>query len=164
MLPLASPTLISRHELIALARTLVAQQVRWKHQGKRPDTGVDCAGALVYLAAELGLFEVPPQAYRREADGVTLARACLQVMDPLPSLAAVCPGDVLSFDDHGKYPCHLALAADGAEPFSLIHATPLHRKVVEQRFDEGYWRLTFRQAYTWQPCYPSGRGVAPWPF
>jgi len=158
----APVTLVSRAHLITLARSLVTRRVRWKHQGVRPDTGMDCGGLVRWLAQACGLFDLSVRAYRRDADGVTLEAACREVLDDLPSLQAVRPGDVLTFDDHGRYPCHVALAADGAEPFSLIHATPLARRVVEQRFD-AYWRDTWRRAFTWRAAYPSGRGVAPWP-
>src|SRR2546425_7781370 len=58
-------------------------------------------------------------------------------MVPLP-WEGVTYGDVVLLADF-TWPCHLGIVADGAEPFSLIHAWAPAKKVVEMRFS-AEWR------------------------
>ena len=73
-------------------------------------------------------------------------------MVPLP-WEGVTYGDVVLLADF-TWPCHLGIVADGAEPFSLIHAWAPARKVVEMRFS-AEWRAQVRGAYR----YPGGEGT-----
>lgn len=142
---------VTRQDILRVARSYLG--CRWKHQG-RSRWALDCAGLIILVAHELGLFDCTTRVYPRAADGVTLRACCEEFLEALPGVADVQPGDVLSFDDGGRYPCHLAIVGDGAAPCSLIHATPQARRVVEQRADET-WLARVRAAYRF-------RGIPGW--
>jgi hypothetical protein len=140
-----------RHDILRTARDYLGTP--WRHQGRLKGHGMDCAGLIICVAAELELFDCRIRTYRRQADGNTLEAACREFLDPIP-LAAVRPGDILMLDDHQRYPCHLALVGDRGQPFSLIHAVAGYRQVVEHRFSVE-WLDQYRQAFSF-------RGLAAW--
>lgn len=130
-----------REKFIAEARSYLG--VRFRHQGRSRETGVDCAG-LVILAAQavLGWGEGPRDYPNRPAESLVfeLIRTCAR---RIPA-AEVLPGDVAMMNYSGAT-THFAILT---ESDSLIHATILVRKVVEIPLDDdlrgrvrAWWRL-----------------------
>lgn len=128
-----------REKIVALARAQLG--ARWRHQGRDPRTGLDCAGLVIWVGWEAGL--VPPdfdfQGYRRVPDGTSLGRALTThaVQRPWPNWE---PGDIVLLKDIATvWPCHMGLLADRprSEYPNLIHSYAKgKRRIVEVRFDE----------------------------
>lgn len=105
--------------------------VPFGHQG-RSRRGVDCAGLVICVAAELGLPVADYRAYGRLPRGDTLLRVmrdqCTEYAgDPVPGTVAL-----MRFE---REPQHLAILAGT----TVIHALSTSRRVVEHRLD-ALWR------------------------
>jgi hypothetical protein len=137
--------------LIACARGYVG--VRFAHQGRAKQTGVDCLGLLIAVAEEAGLcFDgMPPSALDRTDYGTypdaEFLRARLEYfLAPVP-FDEVREGDVLLLAIDGRAQ-HLALVTDYpvAGELGMIHAYAPARKVIEHRLDES-WRKAIVGVY-----------------
>ena len=117
--------------------------VRFRHQG-RTAAGLDCAGLIILVARDLGLFDLDFTAYGHAPDGKTLHRLLSQYLD------AVEPRDMRLGDvvlmAFQPAPQHLGILGDGARPFSLIHAYAQARMVIEHRLDDE-WMGRIRNIY-----------------
>jgi cell wall-associated NlpC family hydrolase len=113
----------TRADVVAQARTCLG--VRFRHQGRTPEQGLDCAGLLVYVMRTLGLTVHDCLNYSHYPDHQVLTELLHEHLIPV-SLHEVQPGDVLRFVA-GRDPVHLGLATD----IGVIHAAAPHRKVVE---------------------------------
>lgn len=141
----------NRPEVVACARAFLGTP--WVHQG-RTRLGVDCAGLPIGVAKALGLTGYHGLAtYSRTPTGQTIREVCdnhlVFVANALPGdsswLARADLGDVLILALR-RYPIHMGILADGARPFSLIHAYSPLGAVVEHRLDED-WRRRARAVY-----------------
>lgn len=124
-------------DIVAIARGYVGTPFR--HQGRIPGIGLDCAGVVVCVAKELGLegdFQEVP--YGRYPHGATLQGICDEHMDRV-SLFGL--GDVLLMAWEAE-PQHLAIASD----IGIIHSYAKAKGVVEHVLDP-QWRLRIRGAY-----------------
>lgn len=129
----------TRNEIVAIARGFLG--VRFAHQGRRREAGLDCLGFLLAVAEEarLELRGVSPCAYDRRDYGARPDTAWLQqqlatLLVPV-SPAHSMPADILLLRIDGR-PQHLALVSD----HGIIHAYAPARKVVEHRLDERWKR------------------------
>lgn len=138
-----------RDHLVACARTFL--DVRFKHQGRHPQSGLDCLGLLIATAQKSGLtfHGMPPAAldnrqYGARPDTNYLQTALKRYLRPVsePQL-----GDVLLLNIEGR-PQHLALVSDYPmnEQLGMIHAYAMARKVVEHRLDER-WRNAIHRVF-----------------
>lgn len=128
----------NREEIVRLARSTLG--TRWLHQGRNPESGLDCAGLIIWVGWEAGYLprDFDVRGYRREPDGRTLLEALTTHARPR-AWADWQPGDfVLLRDLTTIWPCHLGFLAERegcAEP-NLIHCwARQHRRCVEVRFD-----------------------------
>lgn len=119
---------------------------RWQHQGRVRGVGCDCAGLVLevsralelHTAEQLAEVEAAVAGYSRQPDG-RLRGLCERLLhETTPELMQ--PGDVLLMRTE-RDPQHLGIAGPYPAPgeMSLIHASALHRKVVEHRLD-AVWR------------------------
>lgn len=126
--------MVTRAELVAVARTWIGTPVR--HQGRAKRVGVDCVGLIIGVCRELRLepyasFETGP--YNRVPNGRTLRRLCDQAMDPVAP-TALRPADVLLLKLDWWAPQHLAFVGVGPdERLTMIHAALINGRVVEHR-------------------------------
>lgn len=130
-------------EVVTYARSLLG--VKWRHQGRSPEKGVDCAGLVILSGKHAGLLrpDFDFLAYRRYPDGQTLVRLCAENADPV-AYAHWQPGDFVVMRDIGdsRWPCHMGILFHGPDrsPW-MVHSyarRPILR-VVENPF-EGQWR------------------------
>ena len=136
--------LVTRADILRVARGYIGTP--YHHQGRAPGAGMDCAGILVALARELGLYFPDRGGYTRQADGVTLQAEIEARCVPVETAE---PGDVMLFwIKRPSKPCHVALATD----IGMLHAYANCEKVVETCMDE-WWQQRLIQAYRF-------RGVA----
>lgn len=128
-----------RDVLVRAARRCLGTSFR--HQGRQPGRGLDCAGVIVCAARQCGLATYDVDNYARLPRGDAmqrhLAAAGLGVVD----LAAALPGDVLLMH-FTREAQHLALVTDRG----ILHAYQQIGRVVEHRLDET-WRRRIVAAY-----------------
>jgi cell wall-associated NlpC family hydrolase len=114
--------------------------VRWVHQGRSKDTGVDCAGLIFKVAsdAKTGIEEDNdkveklagdlnvPDNYRRRENGELLLELLEKHMDNVP-LDEIAPGDVVALIDgslrHKEIPRHLAIVTEVTPRMKIIHSS-----------------------------------------
>jgi hypothetical protein len=139
----------TRVAVIACARELLG--VRFAHQGRNAQYGLDCLGFLIVTAERLGLTFSghPPSAldtrdYSTRPDAAALKQKLDQWLLPANEAMA---GDILLLAIQGE-PQHLALVSDYpvAGEIAMIHAYAPARKVVEHRYD-AHWRKATRAIY-----------------
>jgi cell wall-associated NlpC family hydrolase len=123
----------SRRDVIDAARSLIGAPFR--HQG-RTSEGIDCVGLIIATAKRVGIGlnwpEMPYQRFPAE----DYVRAVLErYLDPMRGSPV--PGDV-ALIRWRRSANHLAIIADGDQPYSLIHAYYVTGRVVEHRADR-YW-------------------------
>jgi cell wall-associated NlpC family hydrolase len=123
-----------RKDVVAAARSYLG--VRWSHQGRSRESGIDCAGLIIRVAWDLGLKEPgwDFNTYRRSPDGVSLEALLDEHMIPKPA-AQRRPGDVLLMRHTNSIaPAHLGIVTDLWGRDAMVHSyVPiLHGKVSEQ--------------------------------
>ncbi|MFZ4124577.1 MAG: NlpC/P60 family protein [Rickettsiales bacterium] len=125
--------------------------VRFAHQGRSKQTGVDCLGLLICAAQDAGitLQDYEPNHYDRTDYGTfpdaQMLRA--QLHAALIAVEEVAVGDILLLRIDGR-PQHLALVTDYPQEgvFGMIHAYAPLRKVVEHRLDI-HWIEAIEQVF-----------------
>ncbi len=139
------------YEIVEAARALVG--VKFHHQGRSRDTGVDCLGLLVLVARACHFhFEGAPidrldmTDYGHNPDVANLRAALDTYLQPV-GRTAMRVGDVGLFAIDRR-PQHLGIIADypAAGEFAMIHAYAPQRRVVEHRIDE-LWDKRLVQLY-----------------
>ncbi len=141
------------HDIVAIARGLVG--VRFAHQGRCPDQGLDCLGFLLAVArqAKLMLRGVYPETYDRRDYGARPDTEFLEcrlktLLTPVTHMGVA---DILLLRVDGRAQ-HLAMVSDYPEPdaWGIIHAYAPARKVVEHRLDR-WWQSAIAGIYR-LPC------------
>ena len=138
-------------DVIAQARSLLG--VRFLHQGRDAEHGLDCLGLLLVVAANMGIcfggkhpLEIDVPNYRTKPDTDFLQAQLARHLLPVSRLE-LRASDIILLEIDGQ-PQHLAVLSDYPVPHALgmIHAYAVARKVVEHRYD-AYWRKATRAAY-----------------
>jgi cell wall-associated NlpC family hydrolase len=141
----------SPEQIVAKARELIGKP--WSHQG-RMSNGVDCGGALVWVAKELGVQAFDIEGYSRLPTGNSLSRACEANYVRIP-IAELKPADVVTIKfPLAMHPSHMALVTDWKGGLGLLHAlggsTGSPGRVIEHRLGDAWrqriasaWRLPF---------------------
>ncbi len=134
--------MIARAMIVAQARTWLGTP--FHHQGRVKGVGVDCAGLILGVAAELGVSIEDRRGYGRQPDSDELILLCRREAAEIRSSEAR-PGDFYLMALKGR-PQHLAIATDKG----VIHALAPQRRVVEHRLDR-YWAscITSAFAFAW---------------
>lgn len=117
--------------IVAQARRYLG--VRFAHQG-RSVAGMDCAGLVVRVTADLGAPVGDILGYGRTPNAGQLRQhmdshgpACAPGTQPVPGMVAL-----MRFESE---PQHVAIVGDHPDGLSLIHALSAMRRVVEHRLD-----------------------------
>jgi murein DD-endopeptidase / murein LD-carboxypeptidase len=130
------------HDFVAAARTCLG--VRFRLQGRHPETGLDCIGLIIWSAQRCGLTLPDAQDYILTDNptrlDVALLTAPITPIDPTDHIA----GDFVRLLSNGQ-PLHLAICGGG----TLIHADIRCRKVVEQRLSDD-WEERIVAAYRFE--------------
>jgi cell wall-associated NlpC family hydrolase len=124
----------NRAQVVATARSF--KGTPFKHQGRIPGRGLDCAGVIntaANLCAIVANFNFTryshfprPEMVRRELT------ANLDLV--AGGIAAARPGDVLWLADHG-YATHMGIVGDGSEYLTVIHSSRRDGGVIESIID-----------------------------
>lgn len=136
----------TRARLLEEARALL--DVRFRHQGRSRESGLDCAGLVLVAAWEAGVSNFDFRGYARYPDGRTLKRLFEAQTVPVDPARAR-PGDIALMRglDGGAWPCHLGYLTS-VEPWTLLHCYAPVRRVVESRLGAA-WRAAVVGVYSW---------------
>lgn len=132
-------------QMIAHARSLIGR-VRFRHMGRNPAIGLDCAGLLFWIVGKIGRPTADLPAYGREPHKDGLRQNLIRNLGaPLPA-AQMRVGDMplMRFDGD---PRHVGILADyPGGGLSLIHVHAHNKVVAEHRLDD-YWRGNIVEVY-----------------
>lgn len=122
--------------MVTEARALVGTETRWRHQGRDPQTGLDCIGLPRWLyIRQLGslpaALETEFNAYHRKPDGQKLLQTIRDWFDEV-SRETMRAGDLVVIYDR-RNPQHIAVACDN-EFVVEAYANGRNMKIV-------YWKL-----------------------
>jgi cell wall-associated NlpC family hydrolase len=132
--------------IVTEARTLLG--VRFRHQGRNAELGVDCLGLIIYVAKRLHLrckngtllFQHDNRSYSKIPDGALLLEHLTRYLVIKPVLE-MREGDI-ALIHYDKNPQHLAIIThyNNSIPLQhgLIHAFAPARKVVEHHLDDSW--------------------------
>lgn len=120
------------------------------HQGRLQGIGVDCLGLVLETCREAGLLPalgLPATwdhvGYSRFPDQYGLVAQLDTYLLAVPA-SQMRVGDVAVFQTASGLPAHLGFVADGAQPYSVLHAlcarTARQARVVEHRFGPSWVR------------------------
>lgn len=132
--------------LLTIARTWLGTP--FAHLGRTKGVGVDCVGLVIETCREAGLVALhglPPDwnhtAYSRFPQSYHLLHT-LEALLPHVPVMDMRAGDIVVFQTLAHEPAHLGFVADGAHPYSLVHAfnapTRSRAKVLEHRFSPAW--------------------------
>lgn len=130
---------------IAVARSYV-NRVKFRHMGRDPKTGMDCAGVPQCAAKAIGrpVWDIP--AYGRQAHKDGLREALVRNLgNPIP-ITDMRAGDIplMKFDGDPK---HVGILTDYPYGgFGLIHCYGTIKRVTEHRLDS-FWEKMIVQVY-----------------
>lgn len=135
-------------------------RVRWRHQGRDPATGIDCAGAVVWVAHGLGhKVDVDFRAYERYPSARQLRAVLDRELHRRPlGMAEAEPGDVLLLADlTTRWPLHVAFLVPprpvrpGEQPRRrVLHSWSRARGVVEMDLPSE-WAFKVSGVYCYRP-------------
>ena len=134
--------------LLTIARSWL--HTPFAHQGRQKGVRVDCLGFVLETCREAGVLTrvgLPPtwdySGYGRLADQYHLVDEVRRYLQAVP-VATMRVGDLAVFGTSSGLPAHLGFVADGAQPFSLLHAygarTARQARVQEHRLGPGWLR------------------------
>lgn len=118
------------NDIVARAKEYVG--VRWRHQGRSLDTGVDCAGLLVCVGHDLGLTDFDSIQYSRRPNPRHFKQILLQAGCTIINAGQVANGDILRLAE-SKHPVHVGIyEKDERGQEWIIHSWAITRKVVRE--------------------------------
>lgn len=123
--------------LIDCCRALV-NRVRFRHQGRNPSIGLDCAGMLIWALRQIGREPVDMKGYGREPHKNGLRQTMEVNLGPGLDRSQMRSGDVPLMRFHGE-PRHVGLLtnlSDGRMGLIHVHAD---NKIVAEHGLAGYW-------------------------
>lgn len=122
--------MINPNDFVAAARSMLG--LRFHHQGRSEQFGVDCAGLAVCAARKCGFEAIDFTNYKRTPNSsdflATIRKNCVLV-----KAGEERPGDLWIFE-FANNPQHLAIQTE-SNPVRIIHAYAPLRKVVEHDID-----------------------------
>ncbi len=136
-----------RSHIVDVARGYLG--VKYRHQGRSRQTGVDCLGLGVCIARDLGvdvnLDEIPAD-YKRLPDGKTLIAGLDKYLGRVQTWRE---GDILLLALNSDWCNHLVIVTPGlCRPFGIVHAYIMEKRVVEHDLSESWLRGSVRAAFS----------------
>ena len=123
---------LRQRRIFLAARACVGS--RFRHQGRRPESGLDCVGLIVYVAKTLGLGGFDRRNYKKIPGRDAISRYAKAAGFSQRTIDHMMPGDVVILK-FGRYIEHSAIISDRG----IIHACEKYGRVVEHSLDEE-WR------------------------
>lgn len=111
----------------------------WRHQGRSAE-GIDCAGLIIRVANDLGIFSFDTLDYLPQATDESMMRLCSEHLEKGSMEPGCIP--VMRFGNNR----HIGIFGESPNGLTIIHAYSRYpRKVVEHLFSMG-WLMTERAA------------------
>lgn len=129
---------MKRQDVVDAARKYLG--VKWKHQGRNPESGLDCLGLVVQVAKDMGMTPHDPVDYTKSPDGQRLLAELNTQLNPVVDYDT---GDILLIR-MGTNPQHLAFVTESG---GIIHSYANIRRVVEHPLDDE-WKRKIVGAYS----------------
>lgn len=134
-----------RNKIILTARQYVGAP--FCHQGRNPQSGLDCVGLIVCVAHRLGLSDFDRADYKKIPGRRAISRYADFGGYKIRPLADMRPGDIVLLR-FGRFLEHGAILTDrGAGRFGLIHACEKYGRVVEHGLSDD-WRAKIIAVYS----------------
>lgn len=111
-----------------VAAALSYERTRWRHQGRVPGVGLDCAGVVICSHRDAGLRMTDDPTYARLPDPARMQRYIESNARPV---SEALPGDFVWLQFNGD-PQHLAVVVDDER---IVHGYMRARRVIVQRWD-----------------------------
>ena len=125
--------MIRRSEIVELARSW--RGTPFKHQGRTPFVGLDCAGVLIAIGHHFKISEFDVSNYAHFPQPAEVRRYLgAHLIRVETRIEAALPGRVGLFADQ-DYPVHMGIFAELNGLPSLIHSSARARGVTEQNLD-----------------------------
>lgn len=135
-----------RDEIIRIAKEYI--NTPYLHQGRLKNKGIDCAGLIVEVAKEAGIYsEGDYTNYSRIPDGETLAKTLNTYCDKI-NFNEIKDGDIILFK-FVKNPQHLAIYYKYNDMDYIIHSYSVAGKVIMQRLDSK-WKNRIAAVYKYK--------------
>lgn len=132
----------TRQQVADVARSMIG--VRFRHQGRSRETGVDCVGMLAVMLTELGYPIIDVEGYRRTPAAEVIRATMLKNFDEIP-VSEVGLGDIFIMRTGGVKPRHASVLIStetdyekGIEP-QIVHALGLGTKGVVTAEPLRFW-------------------------
>lgn len=139
----------TRAQIVAAARACIGTPFR--HQGRLPDRGLDCAGLIIYAGCSTGAadpyaFTNYPKFPNEGAVQYELAANMDRVPGGLKDAAA---GDVVLLADH-RYAVHMGVLAGEPSRFTLVHASARSPRCVTEGGLDADWQKLVRGVWRYR--------------
>ena len=121
---------MTRDEIVAHVRTYL--NVKWVHQGRTREQGIDCLGVPALTGIHFGVLPVLPVEYGRRPDGTLVDGFKDYLILKRPDQRG--DGDILVFAE-SSHPCHCGISTTYMGQPGVIHSNAFARKVVEQTLE-----------------------------
>lgn len=117
----------TRQDIQTSAEKLIG--VRWHHQGRSPEAGIDCIGEVIFTGIDSGCFTqeyidtVDFLNYSRQTDSYhTLIAILKREMVEIP-IDSIREGDVVAIRMNAEhFPSHVGIVTKGEREYLLVHA------------------------------------------
>jgi hypothetical protein len=130
-------------DVVAAARSLL--RVKWVHQGRRADAGLDCLGLLVEVGRRVGCTVPDDASYGRLPDGKELLAGMRRFLIAEPVGTTPRPGHAVALRI-GLNPHHVGFVGDYRDGVSLIHGNVKAGGVCEHRMTS-HWIAAIVELY-----------------
>ena len=115
--------------------------VKFVHQGRSAQWGIDCIGLLVLAARDCGLPQADSDstAYGREPANGLLESHLTALFGPLLPTSQMQPGDIAAVSFAGAVR-HVGVVGEHPNGLSLIHTNSMLGRVTEARIDDKWFK------------------------
>jgi cell wall-associated NlpC family hydrolase len=130
------PPLTAEESAAFIAAARACKGVRFRHQGRNPKIGLDCAGLPQYAMSTLGRGVFDLKAYGREPHKNGLRMAMVENFGAPVPRESMRAGDVvlMRFEGHAE-PRHVAILTDHPEGLGCLHVHSEMKFVSEHKLD-----------------------------
>ena len=140
-----------RQQIVDETRRLIG--VKWVHQGRNREGGLDCVGLIVELARVFDwphVIEGDMIGYSLYPDGEMLKAKMKELFHPMPEDYIYQQGDLLCYwIDHPSRPCHVGLVTEFNGMPAFVHVYSDAGKVIESPID-WKWEKRIDSVYMWR--------------
>lgn len=139
--------MIERQRIVEIARQWIG--VKYRHQGRTRENGVDCIGLIIVVGEELGCnTKGIPSKYSKNPNGNLLLDNAKNYLKPTAKkFEDMQIGDVAVLWGYTRHtPQHFAVVGEWGGRLTMIHALSKNHEVVEHGWDR-FWQQRLEMVY-----------------